>query len=147
MKFMMNGALTIGTLDGANVEIRELVGEENFFLFGNDEKGIADLWQNGYHPKDYMSEELTEAINLVKGGHFSNGDKNMFRPLVENLLDHDPFCVMADFSDYCDAQDRVSSAWKDWKSWQHMSLINVARSGFFSSDRSIRDYCETIWNV
>ena len=147
MKFQMNGALTIGTLDGANVEIRDLVGEDNFFLFGHDEKSIADLWSNGYDPKQYMSAELWEAVNLVKGGHFSNGNKETFEPLVNNLLEHDPFCVCADFSDYCDAQDRVSSAWKDWKNWQRMSLINVARSGFFSSDRSIRDYCETIWKI
>ena len=147
MKFQMNGALTIGTLDGANVEIRDLVGEDNFFLFGNDEKGIADLWSNGYEPKHYMSSELWETVNLIKGGHFSSGDKDTFQPLVDNLLNHDPFCVFADFSDYCDAQDRVSSAWKDWKNWQRMSLINVARSGFFSSDRSIRDYCESIWRI
>ena len=147
MKFQMNGAVTIGTLDGANVEIRDLVGEDNFFLFGNDEKGIAELWQNGYDPKSHVSSELWEVINLVKGGHFSNGNKDTFRPLLDNLLNHDPFCVFADFSDYCDAQDRVGSAWKDWKNWQRMSLINVARSGFFSSDRSIRDYCNTIWNI
>ena len=147
MKFQMNGALTIGTLDGANVEIRELVGEENFFLFGNDERGISDLWAQGYNPQDYMSSELEEAINLIRGGHFSNGNRETFMPLVDNLLTHDPFCVFADFSDYCDAQERVSRAWKDWKNWQRMSLINVARSGFFSSDRSIKDYCETIWGI
>jgi len=147
MKFQMNGALTIGTLDGANVEIRDLVGEENFFLFGNDEKGIADLWAQGYDPKAHMSSELWDVINLVRGGHFSQGDKEKFEPLLNNLLNHDPFCVFADFSDYLDAQDRVSSAWKDWKNWQRMSLINVARSGFFSSDRSITDYCKTIWNI
>ncbi len=147
MKFQMNGALTIGTLDGANVEIRELVGEENFFLFGHDEKGIADLWQNGYDPKHHMSSELWETINLIKGGHFSQGDKETFSPIMDNLLNHDPFCVMADFSDYCDAQDRVSSAWKDRDRWNKMSLINTARSGFFSSDRSIRDYCKSIWSI
>ena len=147
MKFQMNGALTIGTLDGANVEIRDLVGEDNFFLFGHDESGIARLWKEGYNPKSHMSDEVWEAINLVKGGHFSNGNKEIFEPLVNNLVDSDPFCVMADFHDYCDAQDRVSSAWKDWKNWQRMSLINVARSGFFSSDRSIRDYCNTIWKI
>ena len=147
MKFQMNGALTIGTLDGANVEIRELVGEENFFLFGHDEKGIADLWQNGYNPQSHMSPELWETINLIKGGHFSQGDKELFRPLLDNLLNHDPFCVMADFSDYCDAQDRVSSAWTDRDRWNRMSLINTARSGFFSSDRSIRDYCKNIWGI
>ena len=147
MKFQMNGALTIGTLDGANVEIRELVGGENFFLFGHDEKGIAELWQNGYDPKHHMSAELWESINLIKGGHFSQGDKGQFEPLINNLLNHDPFCVMADFSDYCDAQDRVSSAWKDRDRWNRMSLINTARSGFFSSDRSIRDYCKNIWGI
>ena len=147
MKFQMNGALTIGTLDGANVEIRELVGEDNFFLFGNDEKGIADLWTNGYDPKSHMSPELWEVINLVKGGHFSHGDKDMFRPILDNLLNHDPFCVFADFSDYLDAQDRVSSAWKDRDRWNKMSLLNIARSGFFSSDRSIKEYCESIWRI
>jgi starch phosphorylase len=147
MKFQMNGALTIGTLDGANVEIRELVGEDNFFLFGNDEKGIADLWTNGYDPKSHMSPELWETINLIKSGHFSHGDKDMFRPILDNLLDHDPFCVFADFSDYLDAQDRVSSAWKDRDRWNKMSLLNIARSGFFSSDRSIKEYCESIWRI
>jgi len=147
MKFQMNGALTIGTLDGANVEIRDLVGGENFFLFGHDEKGIAELWQNGYDPKHHMSSELWETINLIRGGHFSQGDKNAFRPLMDSLLNHDPFCVMADFSDYCDAQDRVGSAWKDRDRWNRMSLLNIARSGFFSSDRSIRDYCANIWGI
>ena len=147
MKFMMNGALTIGTLDGANVEIRQLVGGDNFFLFGHDEKGISDLWQNGYNPKNFISSELLEVINLVKGGHFSHGDKEMFNPILDNLLNHDPFCVFADFSDYLDAQDRVSNAWVDHQKWNQMSLINTARSGFFSSDRSIREYCKNIWNV
>ena len=147
MKFQMNGALTIGTLDGANVEIRDLVGEENFFLFGNDEKGIADLWQKGYYPQNHMSAELWEVINLIKCGHFSHGDKEKFEPLINNLLNHDPFCVFADFSDYCDAQDRVSSVWKDHDTWNNMSVINTSRSGFFSSDRSIRDYCTKIWGI
>ena len=147
MKFQMNGALTIGTLDGANVEIRDLVGEDNFFLFGNDEKGIADLWKNGYDPKSHMSDELWEVVNLVKGGHFSHGDKEKFEPLINNLLNHDPFCVCADFSDYLDAQDRVSSAWKERERWYKMAIVNIARSGFFSSDRSIREYCESIWGI
>ena len=84
---------------------------------------------------------------LIKGGHFSQGDKEKFEPLVDNLINHDPFCVFADFSDYLDAQDRVSSAWKDHERWNRMSLINTARSGFFSSDRSIRDYCKNIWGI
>ena len=143
----MNGAVTIGTLDGANVEIRDLVGEENFFLFGNDETGIAKLWKDGYNPHHHISEELWEVSHLVRGGHFSHGDRNMFEPLISNLLNHDPFCVLADFSDYLDAQDRVSRAWKDRDSWNRMSLLNIARSGFFSSDRSIRDYCNKIWGI
>ena len=147
MKFQMNGALTIGTLDGANVEIRDLVGEENFFLFGHDEKGIVNLWQHGYYPKHHMSAELWEVINLIKGGHFSHGNKEKFQPLLDNLVNHDPFCVFADFDDYCNAQDRVSSAWKDRDRWNRMSVINTARSGFFSSDRSIRDYCKRIWGI
>ena len=102
--------------------------------------------EDGSIEKTYINQ-IKEVINLIKGGLFSNGDKEKFQPLVDNLLNHDPFCVCADFSDYCDAQDRVSSAWKDWKNWQRMSLMNVARSGFFSSDRSIRDYCNTIWNI
>ena len=145
MKFQMNGALTIGTLDGANVEIRDLVGEDNFFLFGHDEKGIQDLWQNGYDPKNHMTSELWEAINLIKCGHFSGGDREIFEPLVSNLINHDPFCVFADFSDYLDAQDRVSRAWTNRDAWNRMSLLNIAKSGFFSSDRSIKDYCAKIW--
>ena len=145
MKFQMNGALTIGTLDGANVEIRDLVGEDNFFLFGHDEKGIQDLWQNGYDPKNHMTSELWEVINLIKCGHFSGGDREIFEPLVSNLINHDPFCVFADFSDYLDAQDRVSRAWTNRDAWNRMSLLNIAKSGFFSSDRSIKDYCTKIW--
>ena len=147
MKFMMNGALTIGTLDGANVEIRDLVGGENFFLFGHDEMGIANLWKNGYDPKSYINDELQEVINLVSGGHFTQGDKDMFKPLLDNLLYDDPFCVLADFSDYSDAQDRVNSAWKDRDNWNRMALVNISQSGFFSSDRSIRDYCKSIWGI
>ena len=94
-----------------------------------------------------MSDELGEVINLVKGGHFSQGNREIFEPLVNNLLNDDPFCVCADFSDYLDAQDRVSSAWTDRERWNKMSLLNTARSGFFSSDRSIREYCETIWKI
>jgi len=147
MKFMMNGALTIGTLDGANVEIRELVGEENFFLFGYDESGIQQLWDEGYCPQNHMSDEMWKVINLIKCGHFSHGDKNQFAPLVNNLINHDPFCVLADFDDYCYAQDRVSRTWVNRDAWNRMSVINTARSGFFSSDRSIRDYCTKIWGI
>ena len=145
MKFMMNGALTIGTLDGANVEIRDLVCDENFFLFGKNEQEISEM--NGYDPKNYMTPELWEAINLIKVGHFSQGDREVFRPLVDNLLNHDPFFVIADLEDYVRVQDDVSEVWKDRGKWNRMSLINIARSGFFSSDRAIREYCDIIWNI
>jgi len=149
MKFAMNGALTIGTLDGANVEIRELVGGENFFLFGKTVEEIAALKQGGYRPWEVIQSlpELAEAIRLVEIGHFSNGDGELFRPLLDNLTGNDPFFVMADFADYLRAQDAVSRAWTDRMHWNRMSLLNTARSGFFSSDRSIRDYCRDIWKV
>ena len=147
MKFQMNGALTIGTLDGANVEIRELVGEENFFLFGKTEEEIQQLWKDGYDPQYHMSGCLFEAIELIKSGHFSNGEKNSFSTLITNLMEKDPFCVCADFSDYCRAQSVVDTTWGNREEWNRKSLINISRSGFFSSDRSIQDYCDTIWKV
>ena len=147
MKFQMNGALTIGTLDGANVEIRELVGEENFFLFGKTEEEIQQLWKDGYDPQYHMSGCLFEAIQLIKSGHFSNGEKNSFTDLMSNLMEKDPFCVCADFSDYCRAQSVVDTTWGNREEWNRKSLINISRSGFFSSDRSIQDYCDTIWKV
>ena len=147
MKFQMNGALTIGTLDGANVEIRELVGEENFFLFGKTEEEIQQLWKDGYNPQYHMSACLFEAIELIKSGHFSNGEKNSFSTLITNLMEKDPFCVCADFSDYCRAQSVVDTTWGNREEWNRKSLINISRSGFFSSDRSIQDYCDTIWKV
>ena len=147
MKFQMNGALTIGTLDGANVEILDLVGKENFFLFGKNEEEISDLWRHGYNPQDHMCPELWEAVNLIQGGHFTHGDKEVFKPLMDNLLNHDPFCVMADFNDYIAAQDRVSDEWRDKDNWNRMAVINTARKGFFSSDRSIADYCTKIWGI
>jgi starch phosphorylase len=149
MKFAMNGALTIGTLDGANVEIRELVGAENFFLFGKTVEEINDLKRSGYNPGAFINAmpELQEALRLIEMGHFSNGDSELFRPLLDNLTGHDPFFVMADFADYLRAQEAVSLAWTDRMHWNRMSLLNTARTGFFSSDRSIGEYCENIWNV
>ena len=147
MKFQMNGALTIGTLDGANVEIRDLVGEENFFLFGKTEEEIGELWQQGYNPRNHMSATLYDSLQLIKSGHFSNGDKNSFHTFVDNLIDKDPFCVCADFIDYCRAQSVVDTTWGNREEWNRKSLINIARSGFFSSDRSIQDYCDNIWKL
>ena len=149
MKFAMNGALTIGTLDGANVEIRELVGAENFFLFGKTVEEIKALKEQGYRPGDFIAAvpELQEALRLIEMGHFSNGDGELFRPLLDNLTGNDPFFVMADFADYLRAQEAVSLAWTDRMHWNRMSLLNTARTGFFSSDRSIAEYCQNIWNV
>ena len=131
------------------MEIRERVGAENFFLFGKTVKEIAALKQGGYRPWELITAmpELAEAIRLIEMGHFSNGDGELFRPLLDNLTGSDPFFVMADFADYLRAQDAVSRAWTDRMHWNRMSLLNVARTGFFSSDRSIRDYCRDIWTV
>ena len=149
MKFAMNGALTIGTLDGANVELRELVKPENFFLFGKTEREIMALKTQGYSPKTFIKKcpELNEVMRLIEIGHFSNGDKDLFKPLLNSLRGSDPFFVMADFEDYLNKQDIVSKAWNNKKEWNKMALLNTARSGYFSSDRSIREYCDSIWKV
>ncbi|SAK72037.1 glycogen phosphorylase family protein [Caballeronia glebae] len=149
MKFMMNGALTIGTLDGANVEIREEVGDENFFLFGLNAEEVERVKREGYRPADHANtnEELREVLALIGSGHFSRGDREMFRPLVDNLLNHDPFLVLADYAAYVARQDDVSAAWRDARRWTRMSILNTAYAGKFSSDRAIREYCERIWNI
>ncbi len=149
MKFALNGALTIGTLDGANIEIREEVGEENFFLFGLNEQQVGDLKATGYYPRGYYeaNEELKGVIDLISSGFFSHGDLRLFQPIVDNLLCDDPYMLMADYQSYIDCQDRVSQAYRDRENWTRMSILNVARMGKFSSDRSIREYCQNIWNV
>ena len=149
MKFMLNGALTIGTLDGANVEIREEVGEDNFFLFGLTAEDVERVKRDGYRPADRVdgNSELREALELVANGHFARGDREVFRPLVDNLLNSDPFLVLADYADYVQCQERVSAAWNDRERWARMSILNTARAGKFSSDRSIREYCEEIWKI
>lgn len=149
MKFMLNGALTIGTLDGANVEIREEVGDDNFFLFGLTAEEVERVKRDGYRPADCVqgNDELREAMDLVASGHFARGDREVFRPLVENLLYSDPFLVLADYADYLRCQERVDAAWRDPKRWARMSILNTARAGKFSSDRSIREYCDKIWKI
>jgi starch phosphorylase len=149
MKFSMNGALTIGTLDGANVEIREEVGPENFFLFGLTAEEVLDLKAKGYAPRSFYDSNanLRVAIDQIRSGHFSPGNSDLFAPLVDNLLEHDPFLLLADYQSYVDCQDRVSAAYRDQERWVRMSILNVARMGKFSSDRSIREYCEKIWKV
>ncbi|MBC8210240.1 MAG: glycogen/starch/alpha-glucan phosphorylase [Gammaproteobacteria bacterium] len=149
MKFSMNGALTIGTLDGANVEIREEVGAENFFLFGLTADQVHEQLQRGYRPRDFYNSnaELRTAIELINSGLFSHGDTELFRPLTENLLNLDPFMVLADYEAYVECQDEVGHAYQDRAHWNRMSILNVARMGKFSSDRSIQDYATKIWKV
>jgi starch phosphorylase len=149
MKMALNGALTIGTLDGANIEIRDRVGNDNFFLFGHTAEQLAALNRSGYHPMPWLENEpLTkEAIDLIGSGHFSEGDRGLFHPLLSNLCSSDPFRVMADIGDYRRAQNEVDAAWLDPQRWTQMSALNTARCGFFSSDRSIREYAERIWKV
>jgi starch phosphorylase len=149
MKFMINGALTIGTLDGANVEMLEEVGAENFFLFGLTEQEVGKACAEGYRPASCIEAdpELAEALDLIERGHFTGGDPEVLRPVVDSLRHHDPFLVLADYRSYLDCQARVSAAWQDADAWSRMSILNAARSGKFSSDRAIAEYCDDIWNV
>lgn len=149
MKFMINGALTVGTLDGANVEIREEAGAENFFLFGLTVQEVEALKAQGYRPADYIdgNQELSAVLKLIADGTFSHGDTEVFKPLVDNLRYDDPFLVCADYASYVECQERVSAAWLDGESWTKMSILNTARSGKFSSDRAIAEYCDDIWKV
>ncbi len=149
MKLALNGALTIGTLDGANVEIRDLVGKENFFLFGLTEPEVAAVTTAGYHPQTYYENDpiLRRAIDAISAGEFSNGNRGAFAPIVDSLLHHDQYLVLADYRAYIEAQDAVEEAYLDQQAWTRSAVLNVARSGFFSSDRSIRDYLDRIWHA
>mgnify|MGYP000951301825 FL=1 len=147
MKLALNGALTIGTDDGANVEIRQLVGDENFFLFGMPEPEVAALQARGYAPSTYYQSDpdLRRAIDLLGSGHFTGGDRSAGNPVVGDLLTNDRFLVLADYRAYMDAQARVDAAYADQDSWARMAILNVARCGYFSSDRSMRDYIDRVW--
>jgi starch phosphorylase len=149
MKFALNGALTIGTLDGANIEIRDAVGAENFFLFGLTAPDVRALKEHGYRPRDHYDADprLREAIDQLAGGYFLPDQPDLFQPLVNNLLGCDPFMVLADFASYMECQDRVGAAYQDPEDWTRRSILNTARIGYFSSDRAIREYCERIWRV
>ncbi|WP_421735912.1 glycogen/starch/alpha-glucan phosphorylase [Cellulomonas sp.] len=149
MKFALNGALTIGTDDGANVEIRELVGDDNFFLFGLLEPEVAEIVDRGYHPTSFYEQNrsLRHALDLIASGVFSDGDRTTFEPIVSNLLSEDRFLVLADYQAYIDAQARVDEAYADTEAWTRSAVLNVARSGYFSSDRSMRDYIDRIWHT
>jgi glycogen phosphorylase len=149
MKFALNGAITIGTLDGANIELREEVGSENFFVFGLTTDQVSTLKRNGYYPWEYYSAnaELREAIDRIASGYFSSGDPGAFRPIVDELLQRDEYLLLADYQSYLDCQEQVSQAYQDPDYWTRMSILNLARIGKFSSDRTIREYCQDIWHT
>jgi len=149
MKFQMNGALTIGTMDGANIEIRSCVGAENFFLFGLTTEEVYELRAQGYRPMDWYNRnaELRDVIDLIRNGFFSRGDTELFKPLIDGLLWHDPYFLFADFQSYLDCQTHVGEVYQDHERWTRMSIMNTARSGKFSSDRTIREYCRDIWKA
>ena len=149
MKFALNGALTIGTLDGANVEIRELVGEDNFFLFGMTEEQAHATRESGYAPWQYYENDpvLRRALDAISHGDYSGGHAFTYGHVVDSLLRDDPYMVLADFGSYITAQDEVDAVWADQRRWAQMVVHNIARSGFFSSDRSIQDYLDRIWHV
>ncbi|MDI7261958.1 MAG: glycogen/starch/alpha-glucan family phosphorylase, partial [Thermodesulfobacteriota bacterium] len=149
MKFALNGALTIGTLDGANIEIREEVGTDQFFLFGLTAEEVFNLKCNGYNPMEYYhsNSSLKEAVDLIHSGFFSRSDPRLFEPLVSSLLYQDEYMLCADYQSYIDCQDKVNRAYRDPEAWSRASILTVSRMGKFSSDRSIREYCKNIWQV
>ena len=150
MKFMMNGAITLGTLDGANVEIRDLVGDDNVVIFGMNAKEVTDLYQmGGYNPMDIYNED--ERVHLVidqlTNGFFDKVDENEFAVIRDNLLYHDAYFVLKDFDSYIKAQEKINELYKDQKKWTEMAIINVAKSGFFTTDRTMRQYNDEIWHT
>ncbi|MEY4718025.1 MAG: hypothetical protein RL563_643, partial [Pseudomonadota bacterium] len=149
MKFMMNGALTIGTLDGANIEIREEVGDDNFFLFGLTEAEVEALRPH-YDPQSYIQQdsELQSVIRLLECGHFNQFEPGVFDDVIASIKSpHDPWMTIADFRSYVDAQRRVEQAWRDQERWTKMSILNTAASGKFSTDRTIIEYSQDIWKL
>ena len=150
MKLALNGALTVGTLDGANIEIMEEVGNENIFIFGLNADEVMEKKQSGYNPREvYMQNaELKAVLDMVQQGFFSGPQGNLFQPILENLLDHgDPYMILADFQSFCDIQEKIGNAYLDIDTWTRKAIINVSRMGKFSSDRSIKEYAKDIWNV
>ncbi|MEO7096328.1 MAG: glycogen/starch/alpha-glucan phosphorylase, partial [Polyangiales bacterium] len=149
MKFQMNGALTIGTLDGANVEIREEVGDENFFLFGLTADQVAETRRQGYDPSAYVakSEELSGVLDLIHRGFFSPEEPDRYKAMVQGLVKEDPYLLCADFEAYVACQDRVDACYRDQEQWSRMAIVNIAKSGKFSSDRTIREYAREIWGA
>ncbi len=149
MKFALNGALTIGTLDGANIEIRDEVGHDNFFLFGLTAQQVFELQRAGYRPRDYYEQnaELKAVLDLISSGFFEPEHPELFRPLIQSLLDQDTYMLLADFQSYVECQERVSKAFQDPDEWTRKAILNIAHMGKFSSDRSIREYAERLWQT
>ncbi len=149
MKFALNGAVTVGTLDGANIEIRDRVGEDNFFLFGLDADEVMQLKQKGYRPLEYYNDdmELRAAVDAIAMGQFSQGDRDLFRPIIDSLLSDDQYMLLADFRSYISCCETAAAVFRDREAWTRMSILNTARCGFFSSDRTIEEYCRDIWQV
>ncbi|MFW6127538.1 MAG: glycogen/starch/alpha-glucan phosphorylase, partial [Thermodesulfobacteriota bacterium] len=149
MKFALNGALTIGTLDGANVEIREEVGPKNFFVCGHTVEEVQELKSRGYDPRSYYRDnpELRETLDLISSGFFFPKDRGLFKPLADSLLYRDNYLLLADYQSYVERQDEVGRAFQDQERWTRMSILNTARMGKFSSDRAIREYCRDIWQA
>jgi len=149
MKFALNGALTIGTLDGANIEIRDEVGPDNFFLFGLTAQQVFELQRAGYRPRDHYEQnaELKAVLDLISSGFFEPEHPELFRPLIQSLLDQDTYMLLADFQSYVECQERVSKAFQDPDEWTRKAILNIAHMGKFSSDRSIREYAERLWQT
>ena len=149
MKFVMNGCLIIGTMDGANVEIAEEIGEENMFIFGLDIDGVNKARSEMYHQnkRDYYGAELTKVYEMIQAGEFA-GDSDAFNQLISDLRDgRDHYLVSHDFETYCKAQEKVDKAYQDQTLWNKMAITGVAKSGKFSSDRTIEEYAKEIWNI
>ena len=149
MKFMMNGAITIGTLDGANIEILEEVGEENFFLFGLNAEEV-EATREHYQPSEIIDNDpdLKAVMNLLQSGHFNQFEKGLFDPIIDSIYSpHDPWLTAADFASFVKAQEQVAQAFQDEDRWTRMSILNTARSGKFSTDRTMLDYNEDLWKL
>jgi starch phosphorylase len=149
MKFGLNGALTVGTLDGANVEMKEHVGDDNIFIFGLKANEVAKRRANGYQPRAIIekSPELAQALSSISSGVFSPDEPGRYRELIDGIYNSDWFMVAADFDAYTDIQRQIDSVWEDSPSWNRKAIMNVARMGWFSSDRTIRQYAKEIWGV
>ncbi|MDD5496570.1 MAG: glycogen/starch/alpha-glucan phosphorylase, partial [Candidatus Omnitrophica bacterium] len=149
MKFMVNGALTIGTFDGANIEISKAVGKDNIFIFGLKAEEILQIKAKGYNPQEYIerSPALKEIINLMRSNFFSHIEPGIFEPIIQSLTTVDQFFVCADFDSYCAMQNVVSKAYDNAETWTKKAILNTAKSGYFSGDRTIEEYAKDIWGV